>query len=180
MATVFLDMAMSLDGFVSGPDGGNHGLHDWYFSPSGDDQLVLDELLGGIGAMILGRRLFGDAEGFETPYKVPHFVLTHRPRPPVTNGDVTFTFVTEGPEALLEQARAAAADKDVCVSGGAETARQFLVAGLLDEVRIHVAPVILGGGLRLFDGVAPARLEMTRVLSSPGATHLRYRVRRGV
>lgn len=176
MPTVFLDMAMSLDGFISGPDGGDAGLHDWYFAPTDADQPVLDELLHGIGAMVLGRRMVGDDDGFETPYKVPHFVLTHRPRPPVTVDDVTFTYVTEGPEALLAQARAGAGDKDVCVAGGAETARQFLEAGLLDEIRLHVAPVILGGGLRLFDGVAPVRLEQAQTLASPGATHLRYRI----
>ena len=176
MATVFLDMAISLDGFVSGSDGGDAGLHDWYFSPSDADQPMLDDLLHGIGAMILGRRMVGDEGGFETPYKVPHFVLTHRPRSPVDVDGATFTFVTDGVEALLAQARAAAGDKDVCVAGGAETARQFLEAGLLDEIRLHVAPVILGGGLRLFDGVAPVRLEPAQTLASPGATHLRYRV----
>lgn len=178
MGTVLLDMAMSLDGCISGPSGGDDGLHDWYFAPEGDAGAVIDELIHGIGAMILGRRVFGDQpEGFDTPYKVPHFVLSRTPRPTVENGGVPFIFVADGIERALAQAQAAAGDKIVCVAGGAETARQFLQAGLLDEVQIHLVARLLGGGLRLFDQMPPAQLEQTRVLHSPGVTHLRYRVR---
>ena len=177
MPTVFLDMAMSLDGFISGPADDDLGLHDWYFAPSGDGAAVVDELLESIGAMILGRRAFGDApDGFDTPYRVPHFVLTHQARPSVTNGGATFHFVHEGIERALEHAIAAASGKDVCVAGGADTARQFLDAGLLDEVRIHLVPKIFGGGRRLFGHSDLVELEVTRVRESPGATHLRYRV----
>lgn len=177
MGTVLLDMAMSLDGFVSGPDGGDDGLHDWYFEPKGDASVVIDELLGDIGAMILGRRVLGEQpEGFDTPYKVPHFVLTHTANPTVEKGGVPFIFVTEGIEQLVAQAQAAAGKKLVCVAGGAQTAQQLLNAGLIDEVQIHLVSRFLGGGLRLFDQLAPVPLERTRVLESPGVTHLRFRV----
>lgn len=177
MGNVFLDMAMSLDGFVSGPDGGDSGLHDWYFAPSGNAALVIDELLETIGAMILGRRAFGDQpDGFDTPYKMPHFVLTHQARPLIARGGMTFTFVDDGIESALAQARAAAGEKAICIAGGAATAQQFLRAGLIDEVQIHLVPRLLGGGLRLFDQLPPLQLEQTRVLESPGVTHLQFRV----
>ena len=178
MTRVFLDMAVSLDGFISGPDGGDGGLHDWYFAETGKSETVLEELQNGIGAMILGKRAFGDAEdGFDTPYKIPHFVLTHHPRASVERDGAQFIFVTDGIQSALESARAAAEKKDVCVAGGADTAQQFLRAGLLDEIQLHVAPVLLGGGLRLLENLdAPIKLERVRVLEAPLATHLRYRV----
>src|SRR4028119_1632062 len=118
MGIVLLDMAMSLNGFVSGPNGGDDGLHDWYFAPSGNARVVIDELLHSIGAMILGRRAFGDQpDGFDTPYKVPHFVLTHQARQTVTKGDVPFVFVDDGIESALAQAQAAAGEKAICVAG---------------------------------------------------------------
>lgn len=179
MGTVLLDMAMSLDGFVSGPNGGDDGLHDWYFAPSGNARIVIDELLGSIGAMIIGKRVLGDQpDGFDTPYKVPHFVLTHTAQPTVQNGDVPFIFVADGIQSLVAQAQAAAGEKIVCVAGGATTAQQLLNAGLIDEIQIHVVSRFLGGGLRLFDQLAPAQLELTRVLESPGVTHLRFRITR--
>lgn len=179
MGKVFLDMTMSLDGFVAGPNGEDGGLHDWYFAPSGSATLILEELLHDIGAMVLGRRVFGEQpDGFDTPYKVPHFVLTRRPRQRVERDRATFTFVTNGIESALEQAKAAAGDRDVCVAGGANVAQQFLAAGLLDEIQLHLVPVLFGGGLRLFDQLGTRRitLERTRVLESPGVTHLRFRV----
>jgi dihydrofolate reductase len=177
MGTVLLDMAISLDGFVSGPNGGDDGLHDWYFEPSGNASLVIDELLEGIGAMLLGRRVFGEQpDGFDTPYKVPHFVLTRTPRPTVEKNGVPFIFVSEGIEAAVARAQAAAGDKIVCVAGGAETAQQMLNASLIDELQLHVVSRFLGGGLRLFAQLAPTQLERIRVLESPGVTHLRFRV----
>jgi dihydrofolate reductase len=177
MGRVFVDMAMSLDGFVAGPDGEDAGLYDWYFAPSGNAPLVIDELLHGIGAMILGRRAFGDQpDGFDTPYHVPHFVLTHTPRLPVTNGDARFIFVNDGIESALAQAQTAAGEKDVCIAGGAATAQQFLQAGLLDDIQIHLVSKIIGNGLRLFDQLQPINLERTRLLESPGVTHLRFKV----
>jgi dihydrofolate reductase len=183
MSKVYLDMAMSLDGFISGPNGEDAGLHDWYFSPLGDAEFVKQELLDTMGAMILGRRAFSTApesEGFDTPYKVPHFILTHTARESIPRGGMEFIFSTDGIEGTLQEAKAAAGDKDVCVAGGANTAQQFFKAGLLDELQIHLVPVLIGGGLRLFD-VLPkgVKLEKTRTLESSGVTHLRYRVVKG-
>jgi dihydrofolate reductase len=117
--------------------------------------------------------------GDDPPFGVPVFVLTHHPRETVTKqGGTSFTFVTDGIEAALDQARAAAGEKDVAIAGGASVAQQYLKAGLLDEIQIHVAPVLLGDGVRLFEdlGAEPAQLELTRVIDSPAATHLKYRV----
>lgn len=177
MGKVCVDMAMSLDGFVAGPNDSDGGLHDWYFAPAGSAPAVIDELLATIGAMIIGRRVLGDQlDGFDTPYKVPHFVLSHTPRPRVINGDVPFIFVADGIESALAQAQAAAGEKVVCVAGGASIARQFLNAGYVDEIQIHLVSLLLGDGLRLFDQVKPLQLERTRALESPGVTHLQFRV----
>jgi dihydrofolate reductase len=180
MGKTYLDMAMSLDGFISGPNGEDGGLHDWYFSPTGDAEFVKQELLDTMGAMILGKRAFSTApesEGFDTPYKVPHFILTHTGRETISQGGMEFIFSTDGIEGTLQKAKAVAGDKDVCVAGGANIAQQFLEAGLLDELQLHLVPVLMGGGLRLFD-LLPKRvkLEKTRTLESSGVTHLRYRV----
>jgi dihydrofolate reductase len=115
-------------------------------------------------------------EGWDTPYKVPHIVLTHTARPPVARDGMAFHFVTDGIASALAQARAAAGDKLICVAGGAATAQQFLQAGLIDEIQIHLVPILLGGGLRLFEHLDAATLEQTRVLVSPNVTHLRYRI----
>jgi dihydrofolate reductase len=116
--------------------------------------------------------------GDEPPFYVPVFVLTHHDREPVTkDGGTSYTFVTGGIEAALERARAAAGDKDVLVAGGASVVQQYLEAGLLDELQVNVAPVLLGGGTRLFEGPGAAKsLEVTRVVEAPAVTHLRYRV----
>jgi dihydrofolate reductase len=178
MGKVFIDMAMSLDGFVAGPNNEDAGLHDWYFAPEGSAPAVIDELLQNIGAMVLGRRAFGEQpEGFETPYKMPHFVLTRTAQPPVTHTDVTFTFLPSV-ERILAEAQAAAGQKAVCIAGGAQTAREFLSAGLVDEIQLHLVSKLLGDGLRLFDQLQPLSLERTRVLESPGVTHLQFRVLR--
>ena len=177
MGKVTLDMAMSLDGFVSGPTHEDSGLHDWYFAPSGPATTVIDELVHGIGAMIIGKRVFGnEPEGWDTPYKVPHFVITHTAQQRVERDGMSFNFVHDGIKSALAQAQAAAGSKVICVAGGASTARQFMRAGLIDEIQLHVVSVLLGGGLRLFDGLERTKLEQTRVLESPGVTHLQYRV----
>jgi dihydrofolate reductase len=177
MGTVLVDMVMSLDGSIAGPNNDDGGLHDWYFTPSGNAVGVIDELLQTIGAMIIGRRSFGDQpDGFDTPYKVPHFVLTHTAQQTVINGDVPFIFVAAGMESALAQAQAAAGGKAICVAGGATTVQQFLNAGLVDELQIHLVSRLLGSGLRLFEHGTPLNLERTRVLESPGVTHLRFRV----
>ena len=177
MGKVFLDMAVSLDGFAGGPNGEDGGLHDWYFSPVGDGPVILEELLQTIGAIILGKRTFGEQpDGFDTPYKVSHFVLSHEAGESVENGGAQFIFVTDGIESALEQAKAAAGAKDVCIAGGADTAQQYLKAGLVDEVQLHLVPVLFGGGLRLFGPSLEAQLEKVRVLESGGVTHLKFRI----
>ena len=140
---------------------------------------MIEESVGNAGATVMGRRMFSGGEGpweddpnpdawwgDEPPFHHPVFILTHHAREPVAKqGGTTFTFVTDGIESALEQARAAAGDKDVAVGGGADVAQQYLVAGLLDEIQIHVAPMFLGGGVRLFDddpALADRKLESTR------------------
>jgi dihydrofolate reductase len=165
-----------------------HGLSG---GETGPDSELVEESLRNTGATVMGRRMFSGGEGAweddpnadgwwgdEPPFRHPVFVLTHHPREPVTKqGGTTFTFVTDGIESALEQARAAAGDKDVAIAGGANSIQQYLSAGLVDEFQIHIAPLLLGSGVRLFDQ-APEdlRLERTGVLDSPRATHLRFRV----
>jgi dihydrofolate reductase len=179
MGKVFLDMAVSLDGLISDPNSGDGGLHDWYFAEPGKSEQILEELQNGIGAIIMGARAFGTApDGFDTPYKVPHFILTHTPRATVNRDGAQFIFVTDGIHSALEQAKAAAGDKDICVAGGANVAQQFFKAGLLEEIQLHLAPVILGEGLRLLEnlGDSPIKLERSRVIAAPLATHIQYRI----
>jgi dihydrofolate reductase len=139
----------------------------------------------------MGRRMFGGGEGpwgdepwegwwgDEPPFNAPVFVLTHHAREPlVKQGGTTFFFVTDGIEAAVEQAKAAAGEKDVSIAGGGDVVRQCLNAGLVDEFQIHLAPVVLGDGVRLLEGLDPERVrhERVRVIDSPTITHLRYRV----
>jgi dihydrofolate reductase len=118
--------------------------------------------------------------GDDPPFRVPVFILTHHPRDPVEKeGGTSYTFVTDGLEAAVELARTAAGGKDVQLGGGATVVQQALRAGLLDELNVHLAPVLLGeGGVRLLEGLDPAELELTTVNESPHVTHLRYRVKR--
>jgi len=212
MTELKLDISVSLDGYVAGPDPslddplgkGGEGLHEWVFSAqawreahgreggeTGVDSDVVAEHVESIGATIMGRRMFsggsGDwaddprADGWwgdEPPFHHPVFILTHHEREAVVmKGGTTFTFVTDGIESALEQAREAAGEKDVAIAGGAEAAQQYLNAGVVDQVQLHVAPVILGGGRRLLDGIDPAiQLKLDRTLDSPAVSHLRYRV----
>jgi dihydrofolate reductase len=182
---------------------GGEGLHDWVFPLAAWRQehgqeggevnassQVIAERVANIGAGIMGRNMFyggGRAGswdeswtgwwGEDPPYHVPTFVLTHHPRKPVTLSDTTFIFVTDGIRSAYEQAREAAGDKDVTIHGGAQTINQYLAAGLLDELELHVSPVILGGGARLLDNLSPQlNLEQVRVIEAPGVTHLKYRV----
>jgi dihydrofolate reductase len=215
MTRLRLDISMSLDGFVAGPDQtleqplgeGGEQLHEWVVrlaswrephglsgGETGADDDVVTESLRATGAVVMGRRMFSggsgpweddpNADGWwgdDPPFHVPVFVLTHHPRETVhKEGGTSFTFVTAGIEAALEQARAAAGDKDVLLAGGAEVAQQYLAGGLLDELQIHLVPLLLGGGVRLFGelGRAPVPLEVTRVITSPAVTHLRYTLTR--
>jgi len=147
--------------------------------------------MDGFGAFILGRNMFGPVRGEwpddqwkgwwgdDPPYHAPTFILTHYPRPPIEmKGSTTFHFVTDGIESALRQAKDAAGGKDVSLGGGANVAQQYLAAGLLDELRLDVVPVLLGDGTRLFDDLAGphVKLEQLRAVEAPGVTHLKYRV----
>ena len=183
MPGVLLDMAISLDGLICWPDGADGGLYDWYFDPSEASRPVVDELVSTTGAIIIGRGAFDvgdDAGGWDdTPYDVPHFVVTHRPPHPVPGRTVEFVFVPGGVRAAVDLARAAAGDRYATIGGGADIARQCLAEHLVDEVQLHVVPVLLGDGVPLFDrSGAGCGLTKTRVVDAPNVTHLRYRVDR--
>ena len=205
MGKVMFDISMSLDGFMAGPNDGPEAplgevgerLHEWAYDlaswrkPHGleggrrdRDAEVLDEALKDVGAVVMGRRMFDLGEGpwgDNPPFHNPVFVLTHRAQEPLVNeGGTTFTFITDGIERALERARMAAGDRDISIAGGANTVQQFISAGLLDEMQIHVVPVLLGDGVRLFDhlGPGPVELGQTRVIDSPDVTHLRFRLPR--
>jgi dihydrofolate reductase len=165
-----------------------HGLDG---GDTGPDDEVMKESSGRAGAFVMGRRMFSNGAGSweddpkadgwwgdDPPFRAPVFILTHHPREPVEkqNG-TTFNFVTDGIESTLDQARSAAGDKDVQVAGGASVVQQYLNAGLLDEFQVHVVPIFLGSGVRLFGDLERKRgLELTRVVESPAVTHLGYRV----
>ena len=192
MGKVVYDISMSLDGFITAagqtplePMGaGGQRLHDWAFGDDERDREVLSTGLAGTGAVITGRRNYTDAlpwwgaDGPTGPARLPIVVLCHEiPADPPPPGGV-YTFVTGGVEQALKQAREAAGDKDVTVMGGAETGRQFMAAGLVDEISIHLVPVVLGGGTPMFTGGLPVELENISSLQTAAATHLRFRVRR--
>ena len=146
------------------------------------DDEELRERFAPTGAVVMGRRMFDEGEGpwgDNPPYRMPVFVLTHEDRDTlVKEGGTTFTFVTDGIESALEQAKAAAGDKNVNIAGGADTVQQYIRARLLDELEIHLAPLLFGEGIRLFDKMGPEHIELEnmRVVTSPKVTHLRFRV----
>ncbi|AWS45345.1 deaminase [Streptosporangium sp. 'caverna'] len=189
MGKVILHVTMSLDGFMAGPDisvelpmgRGGPRLHDWIFNASSNnvDGGVIRELFATTGAVVLGRRTFDVSLGEweDTPFPAPSFVLTHEVREELAMKSGTFTFVTDGVESALRLARAAAGEKNVIVMG-ADVSQQILRAGLLDEIHLQIAPVLIGEGRRLFDhlGTDHIELERTRVIESPHATHLEFRV----
>jgi dihydrofolate reductase len=181
-------------------DGGMR-LHEWVFATaswrsmegleggeSNPDSEVLTEVMSGNGAYIMGRNMFGGGTGpwdeswtgwwgDDPPYHVPVFVLTTHPREPLTmQGGTTFTFVTDGIDSALAQARAAAGEANVSIAGGASTVRQFLRAGHLDKLYLHLVPIVLGSGERLLEDVGDPRFELLAVVDSPTVTHLKYRV----
>jgi dihydrofolate reductase len=182
---------------------GGESLHDWavelraWREPHGmeggevnESTPVMEESLANVGAEIMGRGKFGPPGGGpwgddpwqgwwgeDPPFHKPVFVVTHNEREPLTLSDTTFSFITDGIETALEQARGAAGGKDVFIGGGAQIINEYLAAGLVDELELHIAPLILGGGERLFDGVGPdLKLEQIRAVQAPGVTHLKYRV----
>jgi len=209
---VVVDISMSLDGFVAGPNPtleeplGKKGeeLHEWVVRTNywrerhgleggeeDEDSEVIREASSSVGASVMGRKMFSGGSGpwesdprsmgwwgDEPPFHTPVFVLTHHAREPEEmEGGTTFFFVTDGIEAAIEQARAAAGEGNVAIGGGANAIQQALAAGLVDELQVHVAPILLGGGTRLFgEGADPIRLEATRVLASPRATHVKFDV----
>jgi dihydrofolate reductase len=207
MGIVGLDKSMSLDGYITGPNPGRHNplgdggdrIFGWMMAGPGvdgatGDQSMLSEAWEEMytdpfqttGAVIMGKRMFENIDGPDgwvapdgTPFPWPVFVLTHEAREPVTKGKTAFTFVNDGVESALAQARAVADDKNIGVAG-ANVAQQFIRAGLLDEISIHLVPVFLGG-VRLFDhlGVSPRELEFTGGKQLVGVTHLRFRFTQG-
>ena len=209
MGQVRCQISISLDGYAAGPNQsvdnpigeGGMRLHHWALATASwreqqglkggkrnADSEVIDEVSSGIGAHIMGRKMFGGGDGpwdeswtgwwgEDPPYHGPVFVLTHHEREPLPmQGGTTFYFVTDGIESALAQAREAAGEQDVLIAGGASAVNQYLAAGLLDELYLHIAPVVLGGGERLLEDVGQPKLEIVKVVDSPASTHVKYRV----
>jgi dihydrofolate reductase len=203
MSKVIVGLSTSIDGIASGT--GEHdfmAVHEavlgWLFNlrswraaqglEGGEDTAeskLWGEEFGRIGAQLTGRRMFDFSEpywGDNPPFHAPVYVVTHRPAQRIEKqGGTSYTFVTGGIAAAIDQAREAAGGKDVLIAGGLSIAQQALAAGLVDEISLHIAPVLLGSGARLFDnvGAAPIRLTLLAELQGDGATHVRYRVGRG-
>lgn len=198
--TVICDITVSADGYAAGrnqtearpfgDDGGDGSgglLHSWMFDTPGENRAEID-LLNTAGAFIMGRNMFGPVRGEwdrqwngwwggDPPFHAPVFVLTHHPRAPQPmDGGTTYHFVTDGIASALARARAAAGNGDVTVLGGATTINQYLAAGLIDELRLHIVPLTLGAGTRLFEGVPPLKLEQVVSRSASRVTHLTYHV----
>lgn len=195
MPEVTCDMSMSIDGYVTGTnqrldapfgDGPGERLHRWMFEQREANEAEVEAILGA-GAYIMGRNMFSPGRGAwdeswtgwwgpEPPYRAPVFVLTHHERAPLPMaGGTTFHFVTGGIHAALDQARAVAGDRHVSIAGGAATVNQYLAAGLIDELRLHVAPLIVGAGERLFTGILDVELEQVASRGSELVTHITYR-----
>ena len=191
MSTVISGISMSLDGFVTGPNvtrerqlgDGGEVLHRWLHEPDARDTELLDGMRGGVGAILMGRRSYDLAEGDGgwddggPAGPVPCFVLTHNaPDPATVRAPSVFTFITDGIHSAVERAKAVAGDKVVAVHG-ASAAQQCLAAGLMDEILVSLAPVLLGSGTRLFEHLGGQfQLERTMVVDTVNATHLRFRV----
>ncbi len=196
--SVVCDISISADGYSAGHnqteerpfgDGDTSMLHAWMFDTP-DENIAERERITDAKAFIMGRNMFGPIRGDwrgdwkgwwgpEPPYHAPVFVLTHYERDPLAmEGGTTFHFVTDGIESALTQAQAVAGDGDVAIAGGASTVNQYLAAGLLDELRLHIAPFTLGSGTRVFDGVPPLNLEQVSSRGASLVTHVTYRVLR--
>jgi dihydrofolate reductase len=199
---IFADVTMSLDGFITGPNDsvdqpigeGGERLHEWLFElasfrrahgldggHTGPDDDLLDEAFERSGATVMGRRMFDHGLGSwgdVPPFREPVFVLTHKVREPLVKSDTTFTFITDGIEKAVEMARTAAEEKDVSIGGGASVIQQALNARLLDEIQVHLVPIFMGGGVRLFENLAAEQpdLRCTRVVETTGVVHLRFEV----
>ena len=213
MTIVGFQIAISLDGFVAGPNQsvdnpvgeGGHRLHEWLFKlkffnemqglgdegETGVNNDVLRESFANVGATIMGRNMFGGGPGpwpdppwngwwgDDPPYHSDVFILTHHEREPLKmQGGTTFYFCTDGIEDALDRARRSAGDKDVMIAGGARAAQQYLAAGLVDEMELHVVPILLGAGERLLENIGEFAFDLVRVLQGDEIAHLKYRVRR--
>jgi dihydrofolate reductase len=213
MTKLRLNITMSLDGYVAGPNQsgthplgeGGEQLHEWALATRtfhamhgteggamGPDDDIVAGMFRNIGATIMGRHMFGGGDGpwgenpwtgwwgENPPFHMPVFVLTHHAREPLEmEGGTTFHFVIEGIQAALERARDAAQGKDLLLSGGANIAQQYLKAGVIDELDLHIVPVLLGGGARLFDNTdgRQAAYECIRIINSPSVSHYKYRLK---
>lgn len=195
MGIVYSDIAVSADGYATGRnqteqapfgDVDDRWLHAWMFDAYEENKAEVDAIVDS-GATVMGRNMFGPVRGEwdrdwrgwwgpNPPYHNPVFVLTHYPHDPIEmEGGTTFHFVTDGIEAALARAREAAGDRNVSVAGGPRTVNQFLAAGLLDELRLHVTACVIGAGERVFDGVPAQRLECVGVRATSLVTHMTYR-----
>jgi dihydrofolate reductase len=202
MGNVFTGLTISADGYSAGlnqteerpfgddgGDGWGDKLHAWYANTE-ENKAEIEEMITA-KAFIMGRNMFGPVRGEwdrqwngwwgdEPPYHAPVFVLTHHPRDPQPMaGGTTYHFVTDGIESAMAQAREAAGDGDIAVIGGATTVNQYLAAGLIDELRLHITPMTLGAGTRLFDGVPGLQLEQVKSRAADLVTHITYRVLKG-
>jgi dihydrofolate reductase len=195
MTAVTCDITVSTDGYAAGPNQslenplgeGGERLHRWMFEQPAENAAEIAAILDA-GAYIMGRNMFGPGRGdwdlewtgwwgAEPPYHAPVFVLTHYPRPPlVMEGGTTFTFVTDGIDSAMHQARAAAGEKSVAIAGGASTVRQYLLAGLIDELRLHVAQMVQGSGEPLLTGLDDITLHQVSAVENELVTHVTYRV----
>lgn len=201
MGRVVCDITISADGYSAGlnqtedrpfgddgGDGWGNKLHEWLVETPEENRAETDQMTAA-RAFIMGRNMFGPVRGEwdrawngwwgdDPPFHAPVFVLTHHPREPQPmEGGTTYYFVTDGIESALTQARVAAGDGDVAVQGGATTVNQYLAAGLIDELRLHIAPLTLGAGTRLFEGVPPLKLEQVKARAARLVTHVTYLVR---
>ncbi len=200
MGRVICDITISADGYSAGlnqteerpfgddgGDGSGDKLHAWMFDDPEESRAEVDQFLAA-KAFIMGRNMFGPVRGEwdrqwngwwgdDPPFHAPVFVLTHHARDPQPmDGGTTYSFVTDGIESALAQARAAAGNGDVVIAGGATTINQYLAAGLVDEVRLHIAPLTLGAGTRVFEGVPPLKLDQVTSRAATSVTHVTYRV----
>jgi dihydrofolate reductase len=195
---VVCDITISIDGYVAGPGqsrdtplgAGGERLHAWMFDTPEENKAEVEAILSA-GAFVMGRNMFGPIRGEwdldwsgwwgdEPPYHAPVFVLSHYRREPLTmRGGTTFIFVTDGIMSALAQARAAAGGRDVAIAGGAATINQYLRAGLIDELRTHIAPITLGAGERLFHEVPDLNPQIVSARNASLVTHITYRFRGG-
>jgi dihydrofolate reductase len=202
VSKVIVNQTITADGYAAGTnqteerpfgddggDGWGNRLHAWMFDQAEENQAEIDRMAGA-AAHIMGRNMFGPVRGEwdrdwkgwwgdDPPFHGPVFVLTHHPRDPQPmNGGTTYHFVTDGIESALARAREAAGDGDISIQGGADTINQYLAAGLVDELRLHIVPFTLGSGARVFDGVPPLNLEQVSARVASTVIHVTYRVLR--